>query len=510
MSAATWRFVWEWAGHRGTATDIAPAWTEVARLYDGGTSRRQVQVSFVPRGLSVAALVEAGAHPHSGRGDLYLGDVLVITGRWVEAEYDVDGAPLTVTISESPDDDRGAWPPIGLEQRAGWDRIAQTDRARRLREGGAYLATGEIDSTAWPLANGSAIGQGYPIVIGSPGTSTAPAVPAYVLRHAGAATLLAISGARASGSVRVWGIDTAASGTPTMVAGSSDSTLEADTDGYGTAITVSDINASTLGLDVTDSTVMATSWTDASGLPSGAGQLMQLVASASTLRLDVGSFGACASWLDRYRFDGYLDQRVPALALIASQFAPLLPVSLVTGRDGVGVVIWPWIDGAHHPIAHVVESPQFARASRVTYRGEPLSSVVFSYGYDIARSTYTGRAVITPDATAHARVAQLVAGDSGDLARVESRLVWSADSAARMMGDRVKALALPRREISYQADPALYGVGGPRELSIGMAIDLTDDGLRLSRRAACVSGIERSATLLRVTCVLRDDAVSGR
>lgn len=510
MSAAVWRFVWQWAGHRGTATDIAPAWTESARLYGRGTSRRQVEISFIPRGLSVAALVEAGAHPHSGRGDLYLGDVLVISGRWVEAEYDIDGAPLTVTISEAADDDRGLWPSIGAEQRAGWDRISQTDRSRRLREGGTYLATGEIDTTGFPYANGSAIGNAYPVVIGSPGTATAPAVPGYVTTLAAPSCNVLASGDRASGSVRLWGNTSSGGNAPTMVAASSTSTLQASADGHGASVALVSATPSSLGLDLSDGSVFATSWVEAVGLPSGAGQLLHLIATASSLRLDVGSFGASASWLDRYRFDGYVDQRVSALSLIQSQFMPLLPATLVSGRDGVGLVIWPWIDGAHHAVAHVVESPQFSRASRVGYKGEPLSSVVFSYGYDIARSAYTGRAVITPDATAHARVAMLVGGDTGEMARVESRLVWSPDSAARMMGDRVAALALPRREISYQADPALYGVGGPRELLIGMAIDLTDDGLRLSRRAAVVSGIERSATLLRVTCTFRDDAVSGR
>ena len=56
-------------------------------------------VSFIPRGLSVAALVEAGAHPHSGRGSLYLGERLIISSRWVEASYDIDGEPLTVVLS---------------------------------------------------------------------------------------------------------------------------------------------------------------------------------------------------------------------------------------------------------------------------------------------------------------------------------------------------------------------------------------------------------------------------
>ena len=509
MTAAAWRFVWEWAGARGEATDIDPQWSEAARLYDGGASRRQVEVSFRPKGLSVAALVEVGGHPHAGHGSLYLGERLVISGRWVEASYDIDGEPLTVTLSESPDDDRGLWPPIGLEQRIGWDQLSQADRARRFSEGGAYLATGKIDTTGFATANSSAIGQGYPIVIGSPGSATAPAVPGYVTAVAGSACNILASGSRASGSVRIWGNAATGGTTPTMVAASATTTLQAATDGYGTSVTLASAVPSTLGLDLSDGVVFATSWVGASGLPGGAGDLLQLVAGASSARLDVDSFGACASWLNRYRFDGYFDQRAPALALIRAQFAPLLPVSIVSGADGAGLVIWPWLDGGHYAVAHLVEGPGFARASRVTYRGEPLSSVVMSFGYDIARSSYSRRVTITPDVSAHARHAMMIAGDSGELVEIESRLIWDEASAARMLADRVTQLAMPRREVSYLADPARYGSGADRELQIGMAIDLTDAGLRFARRAAVVSGIERSATSLRIACTLRDDALSG-
>ena len=507
---ASWRFVWEWGGVRGEATDIDPQWTESARLYENGTSRRQVEVSFRPRGLSVAALVDAGVHPHAGRGSLYLGDRLVISSRWVEASYDIDGEPLTVTLSEAPSDDRGLWPPIGLEQRIGWDQVSQMDRVRRFADGGAYALSGKIDLTAWPLANSSAIGQGYPIVIGSPGSSTAPAVPGYVSSAAGAQAWLIASGARASGSVRVWGNSATSSPTPTMVAASSTSTLEAATDGYGSPVTRAEIDPAALGLDYSDGVVFATSWTGAAGLPGGAGSLLQLIATASTARLDVGSFGGCVSFLDRYRFDGYFDQRAPAFALMSAQFLPLLPAAIASGADGAGLVIWPWIDGAHHAVSHLVEGPGFARASRVTYRGEPLSSVVMSYGYDIARSSYSRRMTITPDVSAHARHAMMTAGDSGELVEIESRMIWDEASAARMLADRVTQLAMPRREVSYIADPARYGSGAARELQIGMAVDLTDDGLRFSRRAAVVSVIERSAVSLRITCTLRDDALSGR
>jgi len=38
--SAAWRFVWEWGGARGEAVDIDPQWTESARLYEDGASRR--------------------------------------------------------------------------------------------------------------------------------------------------------------------------------------------------------------------------------------------------------------------------------------------------------------------------------------------------------------------------------------------------------------------------------------------------------------------------------------
>jgi len=520
VTAPAWRLVWEWGGYRGTAEDIDPQWSEVAELYGGGTSRRQVTVTLWPRGLSVAAVVEAGAHPMGGYGTLYLGERIVIAGRWIRPEYGADGEPLTITISESDADDRGVWPPVGMEARAGWGQAAQASRARRLALGDEYRA-GFIDETAWPACLPTSIGIAYPIVIGSPGTETAPAVPAPVVvaPTAPAVTVeVCVSGAAASGSVLVFGTDASAPGagvTPAIIAGTAPVSMTGATDGYGVQVTVASFASGTTGsggngLDFSDGATYYTAWTDAAGLPGGAGDLIAMIATASSARLDIGAFGASASFLNRYRFDGYFDDRVSPLALIRAQFLPLLPVSLVSGPDGLGPVVWPWVDGGHHPTMHLVERPDFVRASRVGYAGEGLTSVVMSFGYDASQSLYTRRAVISPDVSAHARSITSMIGDSSGVTEIESRMVWSEASAARMIGDRVRELAAPRRVVSYMADPAVYGPGGARELRIGMAVDLTDDGLRLARRAACVSAVERSARSLRVTLTLRDDAVSGR
>ena len=500
MSAAAWRLVWTWAGHRGTATDVDAQWTERTELY-GGTSRRQVSVSFRPAGLSVAAVVEAGLHPAYGYGELYLGSLLVIAGPWLEVEYGVDGEPLTVTLSESADDDRGVWPPVSGVTR---DVDASVDAWDDRR-------SGRITREGWALANDAAIGAAVPVVIGSPGSSSAPAVPAYVVLRAAPSVQVAVHAGRAAGSIRVWGVDQSAPGagvTPTPIAAAATSALASGVDAFGSQVTLAVFaSGASSGLDYTSGSVYATSWEAAEGVPGPAGWLIQEIALASSARIDHGSISAAASYLNGYRFDGYLDDRVSPLGLIQSQIAPLLPVSLISTTDGVGLVIWPWVDGQHHGSAHVIAGPGFALASRVRYEGSPMSSLSLSFGYNALTGLYTRTATASAGTSAHARLAMGVAGAALGRDEIQSRLIWSEATAGRIVQDRMSQLALPRRRIDYVCDPAIYGVGGSRELRVGQQIDLTDAALRLSRRSAVISGVERSATSLRVTCQLRDDAL---
>jgi len=540
MASPLWRFEWEWNGAKGINFDIDPKWTESSSLFGGGTSRRSVEVSFIPKGLSVAAKVEAGNHPLSGSGSLYMGDILVLASRWQTVEYDVDGAPLTITLSESPQDDKGFFPPIGQEIRTGLERVTQIQRQQRFLRGGDYFAKGKIDRTSWPLANSGAIGYDYPVVIGSPGTDTVPAVPAYVaVGELGNVFKLLVSGYKARGNVLIFGTQAASTTAYTVVAGQ-DNTAQTpqvgparyanrvlnDRDGNNSPVATcyhqfglydAGSAPSQTNIDYSDSTTLFSSWgfeqtldeNDVAGggvgMTPNAGDLLFEIASSSTSRLDMSSFGAAKTWLNRYKFDGYLDQRVNPLGLIQNQFLPLLPASLVAGKNGVGIVVWPWVDGYHSSTMHIVEGGGFGRAGRVTYAGDPVSAVTLSYAYDASKGVFSKRKLGSPDSTAQARLAMQVTGDAAGVIDIESRLLWDDATVSRILTDKLTHMGLPKREIRYNADPAIYGVGGPRELSVGQQIDLTDDGLRFSRKAAVISGIERSADRLLCVVMLRDE-----
>jgi len=540
MASPLWRFEWEWSGAKGINFDIDPKWTESSSLFGGGTSRRSVEVSFVPKGLSVAAKVEAGNHPLAGSGSLYMGDTLILASRWQSVEYDVDGAPITITLSESPQDDKGFFPPIGQEIRTGLERVTQITRQQRFLRGGNYFSRGKIDRISWPVAASGSQGQDYPVVIGSPGDDSTPAVPAYEVRPLPGVRTLLVSGYKATGHVLVFGTQSVDSSryapaagdrntgqVPEIVPARYTNTVDSDRDGTNSSVSTIDHRfglydatdaPDASNLDYSDSAIVFTSWghknqIDENGDPSGsavgmtpnAGDLLFEIASSSTSRLDMSSFGAAKTWLNRYRFDGYLDQRVNPLGLIQNQFLPLLPASLVSGKNGVGIVVWPWVDGYHSSTMHIIEGGGFARASRVSFSGEPVSAVTFSYAYDVAKGVYSKRKLGSPDSTAQARLAMQITGDAAGVIDMESKLLWDDATVSRILTDKLTHMGLPKREIRYNADPAIYGVGGPKELTVGQQIDLTDAGLRFSRKAAVISGIERSVDSLLCVVMLRDD-----
>jgi hypothetical protein len=508
--AARWRLVWTWAGFTGEATDIAPDFTQTADLYGAVQSASSVTIAFVPRGIrSVATVVNGGIPLYTGTGDLYLGDVLVISGRWsAESEYGVDGDPIVIVLSESWEDDGALWPPLGELPRAGAD--AALDQLAGTRPGIVSLRT-------WPLKlQQSGQGAGYPFVIGSPGTSVYPGSPAPVIAD-GSVTAIAVMAhaGPTSGTATLWGptrtVDHAAENVGSeMIAKSV--TLSMSTDGLGCEVASTAFNAGAAtypGWSATGASYYFSWDGTATGHASGAGDVLVSVLESSGARVDMGAARACRPALNRYRLDGYADDRVPALEWAQRQLVPILPIALVPGPLGLTPVLWPWLDQAEDARFHLQEGPGFVRgANRVGYsQSSGVSAVRISYGWCPSDGVYVSERTAAARDTLRGRVAASLLQAQGATQQVETRLVWDHATAERIADDRLARAAVPRRTVGYQCDPSVYGAGGRWELRVGMPITLTDAGLHLARVPAFVRRIERAGDRMRVDIDLRDDGM---
>lgn len=503
MSETTWRLVWRWAGVTGEAV-VSPDFAQRSDLYSPGGDDTSVTVRFVPRQIrSVAAIVNSGIPLYTGTGDLYYGDVLVVSGRWsTESSYGADGEPIEAVISESWEDDGGAWPPLGGLRRAGADVVG---------EDVAGLRPGIVSRRTWPLTVYAAgQGDGYPVIIGQPGTDQIPGAPAPVIADASvtAISVMVHAGPLPSGDVLLWGPQRSGDADAMI---SVAVTPAATTDTLGCVVSRASFNSGAVGYPGWSSTGARyyTSWTGAaSGLPSGGGDLLVAALEASALRVDVGAARAMAGVLNRYRLDGFVNDLVGPAEWAKRSLGAILPMTLTQGPRGLTPVLWPWLDSVTDSRWHLHEGPGFSRASAATYSGGGGASLVrVLHSYCPSTGEYTGETSASSRDTLRGRVAASLLAGRGRLQTVETRLIWDAATAERVARDRLLVGGTPRRTIAYQCDPGLYGAGGRFELRVGLPFTLTDDGLRLSRVPAVVRRIERSGSRMRVDVDLRDDGL---
>jgi hypothetical protein len=72
----------------------------------------------------------------------------------------------------------------------------------------------------------------------------------------------------------------------------------------------------------------------------GAGDVLTWALEQSGYRVDWGMVAAAAPWLNQYKIDTIISARVKASDWIQQQLIPLLPVSMMTGPDGIYPLVW--------------------------------------------------------------------------------------------------------------------------------------------------------------------------
>jgi hypothetical protein len=72
----------------------------------------------------------------------------------------------------------------------------------------------------------------------------------------------------------------------------------------------------------------------------GAGDVLTWALEQSGYRVDWGMVAAAAPWLNQYKIDTIISARVKVSDWIQQQLLPLLPVSMMTGPDGIYPLVW--------------------------------------------------------------------------------------------------------------------------------------------------------------------------
>ena len=514
-----WTFEWSWAGESGTATDIDPRWVQRAALYSDDAGTKTVTLSIV-LGIDVPALVAAGNHPYGGFGVLYAGDRVVIAGSWRSVSYETADDPVEIQITESEARDTSIIPREGsvfryVNPALTDDRIAEFQRKYPTYEAIAKVVN-DRNFTALTTQR-RAQGAVYPMVFGAPGSSTIPGSPGLLTGNTGLPKRLMIAGHRvAATTVTIWGPefgDTTDTKQANGLVSQANRPVLHDVDLGGNEYAYVDFDT----LYVIDTTQVGpypdaefwVSWTDGEALPGAAGDVLLMLYSASSLRVDTAAWQSMVPILNRWRLDGYIDELVSPSELARRAILPILPVQVIASDDGLAPVVWPWLDlDSSVAVYALEEGPGFSRASRVSYSdNEPVAEVVFRYRPDAESGDYTDAVTVSAGETPYGQVSGALFGAFASGSTVDASWVWDRPTAQSLASARLVARCVPRRRVRYAADPDVYGIGGDMELRPGQVISLTDDGLSMSGELCVVAEVEQTPVEMSVVLELRDDPI---
>lgn len=475
-------------------------------------SPRSIALTIQPTaGIDFAALDAQGIDVSGARGTLrrwFEGQVLeaartVLIGRVSEPEWGDIDEPLVLSLEAFPWSDTVLIP--DAEAVVGVDTFTV---------GSTYTADEQL------------IGTVYPTVIGNPGkiassgvTDSVPCVPALMVEfgtNSGTIPLskLLVAGHAVVATVcNVW--DLSAEGVVESVASRP---ILTTTDLRGRVVSYVTFDGSGrigpyLGHEY------RTSWfsgggihnLDRTGALRGAGELIiWLMRQATDTAFNEGAQQAQRAYLDTFRIDAYIAERVRPWDWIKANLANILPIRWVeTGAGGFWAAMPPRAlaqDAVMRIDCEASPECQPAGTMRRSPRADVRNKWVLRYAFDermgaFAR-TITLDAATSGDRTqgesllckvSQSRYGLIEADD------IETRCIYDDATAWHILREMVREFALTRRERSYQCPPEYEA------LLAGDIVTVTDPGVYLSEAVARVVDVVASDGRPAVTVRLLDD-----
>lgn len=375
---------------------------------------------------------------------------------------------------------------------------------------GAKWPEGRMSSGTIGADADAQTGAPYPIVFGSPGLGSSPSSsddlgsPAYAFDAAGKKILIGYL--YGSSGLTLYNVDDAAS------AGISSQGYEIDSQGRRVYVAVS----SEATVDVTEE--YGCHW---SGEDYGAGDLLEVCARASTLRVDFAALASVKSRLNAYKVSGYIDTETSPWDWAVRNILPLLPAAPYYGPDGVAVRVWDDGATASDAVASLDAQANCVRVGPVQYENQEIANeVIVRYAPDFSGKftksvTLTGRTgigtapevLINPYAVAS--IGRLSALDAaGPLQGVRQKVVATPfvyeDATARRIGAWIlKARSKHRRVITVE-DPA----GHLEWLQDGQHVTYTDTELSMTSELAIIRGRRWSGGRFFLELAVIDDILA--
>lgn len=414
----------------------------------------------------VARLISEGQSLHGSTATLALYVVgsdfddrrVVIEGRALASSYGEEGSPVSLSIEPAWLDASLTYPP-------------------RLHT---------VTPSAWTLPSDHSQGEAYPVIVGRPRSSPAPLVKdSIVFINDG---LCVVAGHR----VKATSLTVIGSDDPTPIV----APVIYRTDNNG-------IECACIEIPVSwgNSQKVFVQWSGtAGGLPNpygfddlrSAGDVIRWALNLSGLKVDEGRLAPALARLQGYKIDGAITEAVTVMDWLRDEILSLLPVSIVTGGDGVYLVVW---DTQTNPIrAELTEGRDgITRASSVSYQSSEVSNeITLKYSpsayHGNTRSQYTMTGDLERDTddigtTDYLQDSVRIHGlrslelDAGDM-------INDKVTAEKIVGVLASSSSRKLRQVAYGAPVALAW------LNVGDVVTLTDSEIYLTDVRATIVAIE--------------------
>lgn len=237
-----------------------------------------------------------------------------------------------------------------------------------------------------------------------------------------------------------------------------------------------------------------------------AGDVLEYLLGLSTLAVDRGRLAAAKPLLSRYLLDGCISARVSPWTVLRDDILPLLPVSLVSGPEGLYPIVWRW-DARPEDAAHILDAdtdPAVERIGRIRYdSSDRANRLSLKYAYSYRRGVHAGSLTFGADgdegAVEHPLCTWSRARTGRELAReMESVWVYDTSTAYAVLEWQTYAYCLPTRLVDFAIPEADYV-----HIDRGDIVRVTDSTVALDDAVALVRDVRTTGSaFLEVTLQL--------
>ena len=235
----------------------------------------------------------------------------------------------------------------------------------------------------------------------------------------------------------------------------------------------------------------------AAGLEGGAVDvIVDLMLHMQNTSIDWASVESARGWLDGFVLDGTIDATVSAESVLMQQVLPLLPVRLVRGVDGLGLVPVLWRATAADARCALVAGQDCAPVTRVQHASangsEVTNQILLSWAMN--RRSKGASKVLSVGPARHDWAAESATLHGLRSTTYETPWVYRASTAGRVATSMIDRMAVDRLTVDVAVRSEVYGFGGVRELAVGDVVTYTDATEALDGAVALVSSVTRDGS----------------